>query len=202
MPLRFDVHPGVAMIKKWSDELPAKTGRSLQEWADHLEELALPGRKERVAYLKEKHELGGNTVSLIVQYAADTLTWDGDPESYLKMAVKYVDTMFSGGKAELRPIFEDLVRIVRKLGKDVKVCPCKTIVPFYRNHVFAEARPATKTRLDLALALPGTPFKGILKKNPRADDKDRLKHLVPLESREDVTPEVIGWLEKAYQADE
>ena len=30
----YDVHPGVAMVRKWADELPAKTGRTHDEWAD------------------------------------------------------------------------------------------------------------------------------------------------------------------------
>ena len=28
----YDVHPGVAMVQKWIAELPAKTGRSLDDW--------------------------------------------------------------------------------------------------------------------------------------------------------------------------
>src|SRR6202012_4520750 len=90
----------------------------------------------------------------LVEYTNDTATWDGDPELYLQQAVKYVDDMFAGGKAQLRPIFDLLMAEVRKLGADVRVCPCKTIVPFYRNHVFAQANPATKTRIDLGFALP------------------------------------------------
>jgi hypothetical protein len=90
---------------------------------------------------------------------------------------------------------------VRKLGKDAKVCPCKTIVPFYRDRVFAEAKPATKTRLELSFALGDTPFKGILKPNPRAKGNDRLRHQVHLATVADVTPEVLKWLKTAYDAD-
>jgi len=28
----YGVHPGVAMVQKWVDELKEKTGRSLEEW--------------------------------------------------------------------------------------------------------------------------------------------------------------------------
>jgi hypothetical protein len=28
----YSVHPGVAMVQKWIEELPGKTGRSLEEW--------------------------------------------------------------------------------------------------------------------------------------------------------------------------
>ncbi len=29
----YSVHPGVAMMRAWIGTLPAKTGRSLEEWA-------------------------------------------------------------------------------------------------------------------------------------------------------------------------
>ena len=28
----YDVHPGVAMVQKWVDDLKEKTGLSLEEW--------------------------------------------------------------------------------------------------------------------------------------------------------------------------
>src|SRR5262249_34008803 len=74
---------------------------------------------------------------------------DGDPEKYLEAAEGYVAAMFAGQRAGLRPIYDALIRIGRALGGDVKICPCKTIVPLYRRHVFAEIKPATNSRIDL-----------------------------------------------------
>lgn len=198
---KYDVHPGVAMMRKWADELPAKTGRTLDEWADVVTRSKLTERKDRVALLKDKHHLGTNAAWYIVEYAADRHTWDGDPAVYLKQAEKYVEGMFAGNKAGLRPVFDTLFAEVRKLGRDAKVCPCKTIVPFYRERVFAEAKPATRTRLELSFALDGVPFEGILKPNPRAKGNDRLRHQVHLATAADVTPEVLKWLKAAYDAD-
>jgi hypothetical protein len=197
----YDVHPGVKMIQEWVKELPEKTGRTLQQWAELVNKLESKVRKERIAYLKEKHGLGTNSAMHIVEYATDSLSWDGDPNIYLKQAVKYVDGMFGGGKAALRPIYEKVLTAARKLGKDVKVCPCKTIVPFYRNRVFAQVKPATKTRVELGFVLKDEPFKGLLKKNPRANEKDRIQHIIPLETPADVTAEVLKWLKKAYDQD-
>jgi hypothetical protein len=202
MPVaKYDVHPGVAMMRKWADELPAKTGRGLDQWAEVVRKSKLTERKDRVALLKDQYHLGTNTAWYVVEYANDRHTWDGDPDVYLKQAAKYVEDMFAGGKASLRPTFDRLFAEVRKLGKDAKVCPCKTIVPFYRDRVFAEAKPATKTRLELSFALGDTPFKGILKPNPRAKGNDRLRHQVHLATVADVTPEVLKWLKTAYDAD-
>ncbi len=198
---RYDVHPGVAMMKKWADELPAKTGRTLDQWARFIGNSGIDARKDRIAYLKDEHELGTNTAWHIVQYAEDKHSWDGDPDVYLAQAAQHVDAQYAGPKAALRPILETLMAAARKLGKDVKVCPCKTIVPFYRERVFAEVKPATRTRLELSFALVDVPFGGLLKPNPRANDKDRLKHQVHLATPADVTPEVLKWLKVAYDQD-
>jgi hypothetical protein len=189
------------MVQKWAEELPAKTGRSLQQWAELVNGLKLTERKDRIAYLKKEHGLGTNHATHIVAYATDSDTWDGDPEVYLRQAAGYVEEMFAGGKAELRPMYEKIVTAVRKLGKDVKVCPCQTIIPFYRNRVFAQVKPATRTRLELGLVLKDVPFEGLLKKNPRANAQDRLKHFIPLEGSDQVTSEVLGWVKNAYEQD-
>src|ERR1035441_579174 len=63
---------------------------------------------------------------------------------------------FCAVKAGLRPIYDALLAAGLKLGKDVRVCPCQTFVPLYRNHVFAQIKPATRTRIDFGLALKDT----------------------------------------------
>jgi hypothetical protein len=199
--IAFDVHPGVAMVRKWSDELPTKTGRTLDQWADLVRRCGRSTLKDRAAWLKEQHGMGSNTAWWIAEYAADAATWDGDPDVYLRNAAAHVGGMFAGAKAGLRPIFETLVAAARELGGDVKVCPCKTIVPFYRNHVFAQVKPATKTRLEFALAIGDRKPTGKLKPNPRAKGNDRLTHLFELTAEKDVTAEVRKWLKVAYDAD-
>src|SRR5262245_13633538 len=124
---KYDVHPSVAMVQKWADELPEKTGRNLDQWAKLVNASGIEERKNRIAWLKDEHKLGTNSAWFIVDYAADKHSWDGDPKVYLKQAPKYVEDMFAGPKAALRPIFDKIVIAVRKLGKDAKICPCKTI---------------------------------------------------------------------------
>ena len=200
--IKFDVHPGVAMVKKWTDELPTKTGRTLDQWAEVVRQSGLAERKDRIAWLKGTHRLGTNAAWHIAEYAADAVTWDGGPANYLRQAAEYAEAMFAEPKAALRPIFDRLLKEVRKLGKDVKVCPCKTIVPFYRARVFAEVKPATRTRVELSFALGDAPCTGKLRPNPRAKGNDRLKHQVALATVADIDAEVLGWLTAAYEADE
>jgi hypothetical protein len=200
-PPAYDVHPGVAMVQKWVAELPAKTGRSLDEWADLVRRSKLPTDKAKREWLKAEYGHGTNTAWWIVEYADGQATWDADPAAYLANAVGYVDGMFGPGKEWQRPIFEAVVAFARALGPDVKVCPCKTIVPLYRSRVFAELKPATRARLELALALGEEPFVGRLQVNPRAKGNDRLRHLIPLTAETDFDAEVKKWLTEAYRRD-
>src|SRR5262245_18617496 len=43
----YSVHPGVAMVQKWIEELPQKTGRSLEEWVRLVREKGPATEKER-----------------------------------------------------------------------------------------------------------------------------------------------------------
>ncbi|HLF84824.1 MAG TPA: hypothetical protein VI837_11665 [Blastocatellia bacterium] len=43
----YGVHPGVAMVRKWIDDLPAKTGRSLDEWLKFIKKSGPKTEKER-----------------------------------------------------------------------------------------------------------------------------------------------------------
>jgi Domain of unknown function (DUF5655)/Domain of unknown function (DUF4287) len=199
---RFDVHPGVAMVQKWVAELPAKTGRTIEQWAELVRKLKLPTAKEKRAHMKAEYGLGTIAAGWMVEYTDGQATWDADPDVYLRNANDYVSAMYAGAKAGLFPIFEKLIEAGRALGSDVQVCPCKTMVPLYRSRVFAEIKPTTRTRVDLSLALGEVPESGVLKVNEQRVKKgDRLTHIIALESPKDVTGEVKKWLKAAYKQD-
>lgn len=102
-----------------------------------------------------------------------------------------------------RPIYDELLKLGKSLGRDVKACPCQTIVPLYRKHVFAQIKPATNTRIDLGLALAH--YKGKLPKRlintGGMAKKDRITHRIPISSSKEIDAEVKKWLVTAYQLD-
>ena len=199
---RFDVHPGVGMVQKWVAELPAKTGRTLDEWAAVVRKLKQPTAKEKREHLKAEYGLGTIAAGWMVEYTTGQATWDADPDAYLRSAGEYVTAMYAGAKAHLFPVFERLVEVGRSLGADVLVCPCKTMVPLYRSRVFAEIKPTTRTRVDLSLALGEVPESGVLRVHEQRVKKgDRLTHIIALETPKDITAEVKKWLKAAYQKD-
>ncbi|HUS11095.1 MAG TPA: DUF5655 domain-containing protein [Pyrinomonadaceae bacterium] len=198
----YGVHPGVAMTQKWVAELKQKTGRSLEEWLRLVKKSGPKDEKARREWLKTEHGLGTNSAWWLAERAEGKGSEVGDPDAYLEAAEGYVEKMFSGSKAALRPIYDELLNVGLKLGKDVKACPCQTIVPLYRKHVFAQIKPTTTKRIDIGFALGDMKPKGRLIDTGGFAKKDRITHRIPLESISDIDDEVKQWLKVAYDRDE
>jgi hypothetical protein len=200
----YSVHPGVAMLQKWIAELKGKTGRSLDEWLALIKAEGPDDEKACRAWLKEKHGLGTNSAWWLVERAFakdDKDIAEEDPEVYLQAAVGYVEEMYAGSKADLRPIYDALLALGLGIGPEAKACPCKTIVPLYRNHVFAQIKPTTRTRIDLGFALGDLPATGRLIDTGGFAKKDRITHRIPITSLDDIDDEVTRWLKTAYDRD-
>ena len=149
----YGAHPGVAMVQKWISELKPKTGRSLEEWIALVKKEGPKGELERREWLKSKHNLATNSARWIAERADRKGDEEDSHKKYLAIAPKYVEGQYSGKRVALRPIYENLLQLAADLGADVKACPCKTMVPFYRQHVFAQIKATTNSRVDLGLAL-------------------------------------------------
>jgi hypothetical protein len=198
----YSVHPGVLMTQKWIGELKQKTGRTLDEWLAHIKKAGPKDENERRAWLKEEHGLGTNTAWWLAERTEGKGEEAGDPDLYLESAERDVEKMFSGGKAKLRPLYDALLKLGLKTGKEAKACPCQTIVPLYRNHVFAQIKPTTQTRIDMGFALGDMKPKGRLIDTGGFARKDRITHRIPITSMEDIDDEVKQWLKVAYDRDE
>lgn len=196
----YDVHPSLGMYQSSLAALKQKTGRSLEEWIKLLQKEGPATEKERRAWLKAEHGLGINYAGWIAEQSVGKGD-DGDPETYLKQAEEFVEKMYAGEKEALRPIFDKLLALGRSLGNDVKVCPCKTIVPLYRKHVFAQIKPTTRTRIDLGLALKDTKVPKRLIDTGGLAKKDRITHRIEITSVKDIDAEVKKWLKIAYEMD-
>lgn len=197
----YSVHPGVLMTQKWMAELKQKTGRTLEEWLRLIKQDGPPTEPERREWLKTKYDLGTNIAGLFAERSVGKSEELGDGDQYLQAAERYVAEMFSGKKEPLRPIYDALLKLGLNIGTEAKACPCQTIVPLYRNHVFAQIKPTTQTRIDFGLAL------GNLKTPKRLIDtggyakKDRITHRIEITALKEIDDEVKRWLKVAYDRD-
>jgi Domain of unknown function (DUF5655)/Domain of unknown function (DUF4287) len=198
----YSVHPGVAMVQKWIRELPEKTGRSLEEWIELVKKSDPKTEKERREWLKKEHKLGTNAATWIAERVEGKGTEDDTPEGYLKAAEQWVEAMFAGPKAGLRPLYDELLELVLSLGKDAKASPGKTAVSLYRNHVFANIKPSTNTRIDLGLALGNMRTPKRLIDTGGYEKKDRITRRIEVKAKSDIDDELKHWLRKAWEMDE
>jgi hypothetical protein len=188
------------MTQKWVATLKDKTGRSLEEWLKLVRKSGPPTENERRAWLKSEHGLATMSAWRIAEHAGGKGEEMGSPAAYLRAAERHVDAMFSG-KAALRPIYDALLKLGLGLGKDVKACPCQTMVPLYRKHVFAQIKPTTRARIDLGFALGARPAEGRLIDTGGYAKKDRITHRIPISSLAEIDSEVKQWLQTAFEED-
>ncbi len=194
----YSVHPGVAQIQKWVSELPEKTGRSLEQWLALTRKSVPSTEKERREWLKKEHNFGTISAAWIAGRLEGKNTEEDSPEAYLKTAAEWVEAQYAGARAALRPLYEQLLGLGLSLGEDVKACPCKTMVPFYRKHVFAQIKPSTNTRIDLGFALGNIKTPKRLIDTGGYEKKDRITRRIEIKTNGDIDDELKRWLRKAY----
>lgn len=175
--------------------LPARTGRTLAQWVALVKKGGPRDRRERVAWLRKEHALGGPTAT-VVAYAAEGRRpvddyADGDA---------LVEAMYSGKRAALRPVHDAALAAARKLGKDVAPSARKTYVSLVRKRQFGALQPSAADRVDLGLVLPGTRPTGRLEPTTTVGG-GRVTHRIALRAPKDVDAEVRRWLKAAYDRD-
>ena len=171
--------------------LKAKTGKSLGAWLKLTRASKLEKHGQLVKLLKEEHGVTHGFANLIAHCSLNPT--NGQPsESEL------VDAQYVGKKADLRPIYEALVELVRGLGKDVELVPKKAYVSLRRKRQFGLIQPSTATRIDLGLNLKGEPATTRLEAS--GSFNAMVSHRVRIGAPSDLDAELKAWLKKAYAA--
>lgn len=189
----YSPHPGLGMVGRSRANLIERTGHSLEDWIETLRREGPGDEKAKAAWLKGEHGITTNYANWIVEEAAGQGPSAYDPDAF-------AEGQYVGKKEALRPIYDLLLAAAFALGPDVKACPCATIVPLYRRHVFAQIKATTNTRIDLGLCLRGLEASGRLLSTGGDAKGDRITHRIPIASVEEIDDEVRGWLRKAYDA--
>lgn len=173
--------------------MPAKTGKTLEQWIEVVRAAALPKRKERVAWLKSEHGL--------THVYAEIIVWEADkPDDYAEPTPDEVlAKQYGGPKAALKPIYDRLVGEAAAFGDDVQILPRQTYVALSRSRQFAVIQPSTRDRVDLGLSLNGEPGNGRLQPSTNFGS-GRTTHRVAITAPDQVDSELVGWLRAAYDA--
>jgi len=191
----YTLHPGFKMEAAYARNLQERTGKTLEEWVKIVKKSGPATQKDRANWLKTEFGITTN----YAKWIAESADGEGGSESYDPES--YVENMFSGAKTALRPIYDQLLKLGFKLGKDVTVTPCSTIVPIRRKHVIAQIKPSTNTRIDFGYALGATKATGRLIDTGGYAKRDRITHRIPITSLDEIDDEVKHWLKVAYEMD-
>ena len=170
------------------DNMPAKTGKSLEEWFDILKTKSFQKHGEFVNFLKKEHQVTHGFANTIVAL-------------YKKNPSESTDDLVSNqyiGKESLRAIYDLLIGEINLMGDDIEVAPKKAYVSVRRKRQFAILQPSTKTRFDIGLNLKGKPAEGQLE--TAGSWNSMCSHRIKVASEADITPKVIKWIREAYEA--
>lgn len=162
--------------------IPEKTGKTLDQWLAVIRASGLEKHGEIMKLLKGEHRVSHGFANLIVSKSRET----GEE-------VDLVATQYSGAKSDLRPLYDEIVKFAQSLGGDVEIAPKKASVSLRRKKQFALVTPATKTRIDLGLALKGDEPHGRLESY-----NAMCSHRVRIETAANFDAEVKGWMKEAY----
>lgn len=173
-------------LKTMIDNMPEKTGKSLDEWKKLLDTKSFAKHSEAVKFLKADHGVTHGFANTIVTLSKEQ---NETPEDLVSIQYQ--------GKEDLKKIYDVLLVMVKELGDDLIVTPKKGSVSLIRKRQFALIKPATKTRIDLGLKLVGkelTPRLG--KSGPFGT---MCTHRVQLSHTDEIDDELKGWLKEAYE---
>lgn len=168
------------------DNMPEKTGKSLNEWKSILKTKTFAKHSEGVNYLKKEHNVTHGFANTIVTLSKEE---NNSPADLVHLQYK--------GKENLIPIYEALLNVVKTLGDDVTITPKKTTVSIIRKKQFALIKPATKTRIDLGLKIKDKPTTNRLESS--GPFGSMCTHRVQLIDATQVDAELKTWLTEAYE---
>ncbi|MFZ5351110.1 MAG: DUF5655 domain-containing protein [Bacillota bacterium] len=171
--------------------LPEKTGKSLEEWMKMCIESGPASKKELLTWLKTSMGLGHGQAQVVIRRLENNNNNEYEQEE------KLVSELFSCENEGLYELYETVSKEVMKLGSDIKVKPCKTYVPFYRNKQFLIVKPEGDL-LYIGMALNGESDSTLLTKAKGLGGSDRINKQLGIRSGRDITSEVLGLIKKAY----
>ena len=177
-----------AMAEAMIANMKEKTGKTLPQWLTVVKRSKLDKHGLIVKHLKTDHGMTHGFASLVAHKALKSDAGSAD--------VDLVAAQYSGPKADLKPIYDAIIRAAAACG-DIEVAPKKAYVSLRRSKQFAIVQPSTRTRVDLGLNLKGVAATARLEDS--GSFNSMVSHRVRLEKPADVDKAVTGWIKKAWE---
>ncbi|HXH61965.1 MAG TPA: DUF5655 domain-containing protein [Fimbriimonadaceae bacterium] len=166
-----------------------RTGKSLKDLVAVVKKSGLAKHGEIVAMLKSDLGMGHGDANTLTKYALGSLNAHGGD------AKSAVDTIYTGAKAELKPIHDAIMAKISKFG-EFETSPKKTYLSLRRKKQFAMVGPATNTRIEVGLNMKGVkPTARLVAEKPGG----MCQYKVKVTDKKEVDAELVGWIKEAFK---
>lgn len=170
--------------------IETRYGKPMSEWFALISASGLARHTEVVAMLKAEYGMAhgaAHRVSLLARQAAAPAPTSADAA---------LDALYTGKKAGLRPLHDQLMMVIDAFGPDVSTAGKKGYLSIRRTNQFAMIQPSAAGRLDVGMILRGIAAAGRLE--PAGGFNALFTHRVRVTSPEDIDPTLTEWLHSAY----
>jgi hypothetical protein len=170
-------------------------GKPLSEWIAIVRESGLTKHTDIVVMLKSQYGMSHGSAHRVALKARQS-----DAASIVQAAKAAgsdpVADLYSGKKADLKPLHDALMTAITAFGDDIELVPKKGYVSLRRKKQFAMIQPTTVTRIDLGLILVDVPTTERLES--AASFNALFTHRVRVNGINDVDAQLIAWLKQSY----
>ena len=175
------------------ENIQKKTGKSLDELYAWLGSTGLEKHGQLRDAAKKDLGLGhGDANTLVTLFRRST----GAATAPAATADAAVEGIYTGAKAELRPIHEKVMTAINGFGA-FEIAPKKTYLSLRRKKQFAMVGPATKTQVEIGLNAKDLPAGDrLIAQKPGG----MCQYKVRLSSEGEVDAELVGWIKAAYES--
>ena len=179
--------------KTQSKNIEAKTGRSLAEPAQIINESSLTKHSELRDMVREEFGLGYGDANALVHLAKEAAV-PAPSTADMDAVTASLEAIYSGSKVDLRALHEAVMTHVRELG-DFEIAPKKTYWSLRRQKQFATVGPASKGRVEIGLNMKDVAPTGRLESLPPGR---MCQYRIYLSEPAEIDSELLGWIATAY----
>ncbi len=169
--------------------LQKNTGKTLEQWIEVVKKSGPLDRREKITWLKTKHQLGSGIAATITKMMYEGMS-DYDVDTLMQLH-------FSGSKDYQKPIYDKIAASLKKWGVH-KIAVNKTYLSLIHNQQFAIVKT---TKDGLAIGVPEVAVKFTKNKEFKPTKNlgsDRITHKLLLNDLSELTDGVMRVLKASY----
>ena len=167
--------------------LEEKTGKTLEQWISIVKKSKLSDKKSVMDFLKNTHGVGHFQAQKIVERLEGKDAYENTDD--------FIPALFN--TPDLLKTYKKIENTISKFGKDVRIQPCKTYIPFYRKNQFAIVKVSKDKKVIIGLNLADN-FSHERFKKSKTGGSERIYFQTKMNKIADFDNELIEVIKSAY----